>query len=521
MGNETSYSKQPNRIVALVTYIIALVGLIGCLFIPFKGAEFGVGAMLALQLPAAVNALIPIAALSGITGQFPLIYSYELATWGTFTLDLGAILLLLYALITVAGIIALIPAIVNTLKEETNKNIALSAASFIEICAVAVLFMFLCAEINYAIAEDGGISAFGGWPVLAAFSAVFVMLVVQAIGYKKGSGFVKVLLALISLIAVFVTIFDIRDILPFTKDAIDGMNIEWLKAGLVNGVSGMKIINEFLSGTQISTDALTATIEIVMLITALLVLVNCALNIMGMGKRTNFFMLAVNVARYSFELICAIILILLPLFSQTLSLGLFSIVLGILALTASIIDLVRLLKGIKRRSLAAGKKPKKSKKVKVEDESEDEHVEEEEDEFALSKPLSVKAIETERRIERVKSVEPEIHEPTKKYPREEYWNTPAKTETFRETPNTSFYTPVIYNGPVDEFIRSLTNEQKVEFSKVFIERNNINFESIPEYIPGGNNKKFFTSIFIHYSSIRSLISDGLMNAIYKQNNIMR
>ena len=54
----------------------------------------------------------------------------------------------------------------------------------------------------------------------------------------------------------------------------------------------------------------------------------------------------------------------------------------------------------------------------------------------------------------------------------------------------------------------------------FIEKGKGNIGNIPEYVIGGNNKKFFSAVFIYLGRIRSMISDGLLNKMYKELNMM-
>ena len=122
MGNEKKMKTGPNKIAALITYVIALIGLLLGLFLPFAGTEMKVEAMLGLQLPAAVNAIYPLEFLKDIAGNYPLTLSAPLAKWGEFTLDLSAILLVIYGLITLAGLFALIPAIVNAASKKSTKT---------------------------------------------------------------------------------------------------------------------------------------------------------------------------------------------------------------------------------------------------------------------------------------------------------------------------------------------------------------------------------------------------------------
>ena len=77
-----------------------------------------------------------------------------------------------------------------------------------------------------------------------------------------------------------------------------------------------------------------------------------------------------------------------------------------------------------------------------------------------------------------------------------------------------------YGGPVDEFIGKLTNDEKIEFAMTFIERNKGDIGNVPEYVIGGNNKKFFSAVFIYLGRIRGLISDGLLNKMFKELNML-
>ena len=79
---------------------------------------------------------------------------------------------------------------------------------------------------------------------------------------------------------------------------------------------------------------------------------------------------------------------------------------------------------------------------------------------------------------------------------------------------------VVYTGPTDSFINKLSNTEKTEFFNVFLERNVVSIPNIPQYIPGGKNEKFFSAVFIYFGKIRDYVSDGLLNKLYEQINIM-
>ena len=85
---------------------------------------------------------------------------------------------------------------------------------------------------------------------------------------------------------------------------------------------------------------------------------------------------------------------------------------------------------------------------------------------------------------------------------------------------TRIYTiDTIYAGPIDAFISKLSNDERIEFAKTFIEKNKGNLGSIPDYVVGGDNRKFFSATFIYLGRIRGMVSDGLLNKMYKELNL--
>ena len=72
----------------------------------------------------------------------------------------------------------------------------------------------------------------------------------------------------------------------------------------------------------------------------------------------------------------------------------------------------------------------------------------------------------------------------------------------------------------DDFLKKLSNEEKLEFTRTFIEKTNGNLGSVPEYVIGGNNRKFFSSVFIYLGRLRGMISDNLLNKMYQELNML-
>jgi hypothetical protein len=89
---------------------------------------------------------------------------------------------------------------------------------------------------------------------------------------------------------------------------------------------------------------------------------------------------------------------------------------------------------------------------------------------------------------------------------------PAQTNA---TPNNNF----IYHYTGDKFINTLNTVEKAEFARLFLE-NKTPYNNVPTYVIGGNNEKFFSSIFIYLGKFRGILSDGLINKIYMQINLL-
>lgn len=116
-------------------------------------------------------------------------------------------------------------------------------------------------------------------------------------------------------------------------------------------------------------------------------------------------------------------------------------------------------------------------------------------------------------------------------PAEEVKPEPAPVEERKPEPAPEHvYTPVYdsdnsvynlrYGGPYDAFISKLTNDERIEFAMTFIEKKKGDISNLPEYVIGGDNRKFFNSVFIYLGRLRGLISDGLLNKMFKELNMM-
>ena len=193
MENKQETKKMPNKVVALVTYIIALVALLLGLFLPW-GAISQIGdvvidgtdkAIWAFQWPDALSKAIPVEALvellkvDGAVVGNAFTYSLPITLNGVIEggYDLGALFTLLYALVVLAGIVALIPAIISTFSKKSKLNIALNAASFIEVVAFLFVSFFVFIQLsNFTLYSPELLELAHyqwSWPLLGAFGGTF------------------------------------------------------------------------------------------------------------------------------------------------------------------------------------------------------------------------------------------------------------------------------------------------------------------------------------------------------------
>ena len=73
----------------------------------------------------------------------------------------------------------------------------------------------------------------------------------------------------------------------------------------------------------------------------------------------------------------------------------------------------------------------------------------------------------------------------------------------------------------DAFFSSLTPAEKDEFDRLFISRIYGDNKRLPAYRIGGDNREFFTKVFVFMGRYRNVISDGLLEKIYNYSNSIR
>ena len=73
----------------------------------------------------------------------------------------------------------------------------------------------------------------------------------------------------------------------------------------------------------------------------------------------------------------------------------------------------------------------------------------------------------------------------------------------------------------DMFISSLTPAEREEFDRLFITRIYGDNKRLPAYQIGGDNREFFTKIFVFMGRYRNVISESLLEKIYNYSNAIK
>ncbi len=476
-----SEKQRGGKAATIATYIIALLALLAGLILPitnltFSGGKFDFKAAPVMQLAGALATFgLPVKA------GFDPIYSFPLKNF-----DLGAALLFYYALTIVAALILLIPAFAA--KPATSRKVITVG----ELLALSALMPLCWLEV---------LTGPGIWNLnfIGAFLITILILIIQCLAFKKGSGAVKTLLFLLSAAAALFAALDIIHAVPtftapFEKlagalngkkpfEANTGLYTLFDAAAMDNTiVTGRVLIERALMNMFFRASELSVTVgNWFALLAVLLVLFNLFLDMLGLGKKTTRLMIVGNVIRYAAELAFVIGLAVTIAFMPS-SYGVALYILALISLIQFAIQVVRAV-AFRRAARAVA-------------------------------PDTVVAPETA--AEETAESTGGLVTPPAAIPAE----TAAASGEPYETKSYVYNVNTIYNGPSDGFIQKLTTEQKVEFARMFLEKRTGAAHGIPDYIVGGDNSRFFSMLFIYFARIRDLVSEGLMNKFYEEVKLM-
>lgn len=462
-----STKKLKKKYLAVITYCIALVCLILGLFLPL----FDGNGLLFMALPDAFCKLFGIEHTFGheLTREY-------IVHFGGYGFDAMPIIVLLYALICAAGVIMLIP----VLAAKSRKKTANVCAYVIEAAAAVVLFVYTLLQILlFTEARQNGSSFAWDYGVIGiAFGGTLLMMIVQSIAYKGRSGVIKLVCALLGAVAV-ACMLDWPAMFGYTKDDMFGGSFF---IGYYNDIDGITTLNGFLTeGFALFGRASTARMIACGAagIGALLVLFNFAADLIMLCSNTGKGSLIIDVIRYALEvvLLVAAMIIILALNATNLSPGLMMVAIFVVAVVQLTITSIRC--GLYRSSKRRRREP-----------------DAENAEVPAPQAAYMPA----------PYVQPVYMQPVYAMP-----------QTNAQAGGEIVYAPrEVYRGPSDKFIEKLEESEKIEFAKIFLDKQKGPCPELPDYVVGGDNKEFFNSIFLYLGKYRSMISDGLMSKIYNE-----
>ncbi len=588
-------SKKGQKIWVLILYIIILLGLLAGFLIPMNfEAEDIAGSMLVMQIPDALSKFLATfgvtwdalagagsslaisSQMSFIAGEFEI--SIDINAWGT----------ILYAVITVLSVICIIPAIVGCVNrkdkatrkaEKAAKKAAKAAAKAekrgevledastaedavtdpfdeeppvpnnnkkkkettyhtaftLEVMAAIVLFimnLLVIVDMEY-------IGAGACLPIAIAFAVVVVVGFIQRMVASKGSGLIKFILFLLSLIALLAAFFDISALVPSLGSIIGEKFPEYgtITGGFYGGggADSLEHLTNFVfythgNITSLFTDSLTTAGYawiVGSFILGILILVNCFLDLLGIYKKTNKFMLVVNQIRYILELAAMILCIIMVAVDTDLTFGLMLIISAVLVFLSWLINLIRLIHYNKVKAAEVDEiEPDETEQgayfVPARQEPAQTVYVSSFMEPAYAAAYSSSAFEVPEADHKTyyphfAVINPVLDESQAPVPASKSAAPqPAASQPQPAASADTYRVQTLYNGPTDRFISKLSNDEKVEFARVFLERAERPLYSIHEYHVGGDNTTFFSDVLIYYTAVRDLISDGLMAKIYEE-----
>ena len=500
-----SSNNQSKKYFSVVTYCLALICLLLGLFLPvFNGKS-----LLFMALPDAFCTTFGIT-MNDMLGE-------ELTRTQSFTLpfvdksiDLAAILITLYGLITAIGVVMLIPVIAA----KSDKKTANVCAYLVETIAGVILVAYTVLEIHWFISLSPATAEFN-WDygvIGIALGGTLLMLILQSFRYKGKSGVMKFFLFIFGAAGVL-TIFNIPKLFGLeTTTILDGKL--WISFfGDTFGINATgTIFKEGMAASETlfgSADTLAKVAMAAAGLSVVMALVNFAIDIFAIGASSNKGTHVVDVIRYLVETLLVILaVIMIFVLNNDVKPGLLMYILLAVAIIQLVIASIR---------CAVYKKPEETAENATMPTS---FV----DDTVNVAPLAPAAVSQPAPAPAATTI-PVVIQPIVTQPA--VASAPAAAPAPAPAPAPAAHTPEIvytakeiYNGPTDAFISRLTDSEKIEFAKLFLEKINGSYANVPDYVVGGDNKDFFASIFIYLGKFRSLLSDGLMNKIYNELNLL-
>lgn len=490
--------------VIVITYLIAVACMIVSLCVPFYGniadREWTTNnAILFIYLPGLFNIAVGRTVFKGewVAGNSSLSFEkYGKALFGVQVEPL-AWALLAYALVVVLSIIFIIPVLAG----KKSKNTSAKCAYFIEVLALLVLaFYFIVGMSKYGI--DSIVYHYN--LVLAAVGTL-LMLAIQSITQKKSLGTVKVVLAVLSGVAVL-CLYDVGSMVKYlfnANSAINSFEKDVLGAiGSCGGfaqISGETIFGKHGIGLLMDADVLKNAFSggdgaiklfnVALIGLAVMTLLNLMFDVIGIATGSKYTKKGFtnpnqkskifSLIRYIISFAFAVIAIIALLVAKDGKVGFNLYILALVVLIQLIIAIVRVCR-------IKGQKERAKLEEELSESEDDEFDEEAEEDEEFVAPVQEEVKQEEKQVQ----PEPEVH-------------------------TIVYNVKTVYNGPTDEFIETLSTDEKIEFAKIFLEKSKGEIpKGVPDYEVGGNNEDFFPAIFIQLGKTRQLVSKDLLKKLY-------
>lgn len=544
------------KVIATTTYFIALLCLLAGLFAPlfqFDKTKLP-ESMMFRYIPSMFNGIfgkeiIPL-------GSYFLPFMPEYSGRFNFTALIG----LLYAVICVIAILMLIPILLGSKKKNTSARCALG----VEVLAMLVTLTYIACA-TYTIVGTGVL----GWTdynFLLAFGGTLLMAIIQTVSSKGGIGVSKVIALILTVIGV-IALLDITLFIPKLADPLAKLS-ETLKAGnkasflgfsstgsteggevtasaTMIGLVGIQMlidfkgtINSFKALSQEGTNGvLQIVIYVLVILVAIFTVLNLVSDVIGLstGKKfkkdrspckngaSNTFALV----RYILTIVFAAAIIIMTFAIKNLNMHT-----GVYLWLLVAVLLISLLNAAVRTAVDNARY-KKGNVAPAEDAQQ---------KMVLDDP----AFKQQKEVDHLPAYEEPVQEETPEvqpqtlvaepeYVEPDYMPEGYAAETTEplpvyeepapvveplsaplEEPSEPVPTVYIYGGATDEFMDSLTDNEKVEFVELFIKKAKGKVNGVPDYVIDGDNSDFFPAVFVHINRYRNIVSDALMTKMYKQ-----
>lgn len=542
------------KVIATTTYFIAVLCLLAGLFAPLFLFDKSVPVqyrMMFRYLPSMVNGTFGKEIFKLGENSYFLFYPYVPGKFNFLSL-IGV----LYAVVCVISLLMLIPVLLGSKKKNTSANCALG----VEVLAMLVTLTYI-AYATYNLTGDG-VVAWTDYNFLLAFGGVLLMAIIQTVTSKGGIGVSKVIGLILSVIAV-IALLDITLFIPKLAAPLDklsgsiksGDDSAFLNGTLGGGLLGIQGINDLVSiKNTIESYKILAklgkegiysiVISVLVMIVAVFTVLNLLCDVIGLstGKKykkdrspcanrgSNSFALT----RYILTIIFAAAIIVLTFAIKDIGYktGIYLWLLVIVLLVSLINAAVRTAcdnARVKRRALAPSEEVQQRFVIadpefsaKNQPVAETVQPQPAQPEYT---PLPV-AEEPAPVAETTYTAEPEYVSPD--YMPEGYEAQPVVEEEpeiveplsapLEEEPQPAEPLPTvyIYGGATDEFMETLTDNEKVEFVELFVKKSKGKVNGVPDYQIDGDNSDFFPAVFVHINRYRNIVSDALMTKMYKQ-----